>query len=174
MPNHVHVIVRPKEEHTLSQILHSWKSFSAKEANRLLNRRGIFWQAESYDHLIRTEQELGNQTHYVLEIPEKAGLKPWQWVGSGIGFKPMSDRQDADATNISAPGQLPSHYAPKTPVQLIDDAQSFSPKPNQRCALLAWNVVENDKRFVAIRRLSDRGDVREAAANLFRFLRELD
>jgi len=76
--------------------------------------------------------------------------------------------------NISAPGQLPSHYAPKTPLLLIDDAQSFSPKSNQCYALLAWNAVENDNRFAAIRRLSDRGDLREAAANLFRFLRELD
>jgi L-threonylcarbamoyladenylate synthase len=76
--------------------------------------------------------------------------------------------------NISAPGQLPSHYAPKTPVQLVNDAQSFSPKPNQRCALLAWNAVKIDNRFVAIRRLSERRDLCEAAANLFRFLRELD
>jgi L-threonylcarbamoyladenylate synthase len=76
--------------------------------------------------------------------------------------------------NISAPGQLPSHYAPKTPLQLIDDAQSFSPKPNQRCALLAWNPIKIDNRFVEIRRLSERGDLREAAANLFRSLRELD
>jgi L-threonylcarbamoyladenylate synthase len=75
--------------------------------------------------------------------------------------------------NISAPGQLLSHYAPKTPVQLVNDAQSFSPKPNQRCALLAWNAVENG-RLIAIRRLSERADLREAAANLFRFLRELD
>jgi len=76
--------------------------------------------------------------------------------------------------NISAPGQLPSHYAPKTPLQLIDDLNSFSPKANQRCALLAWNAVENDKRFVAIRNLSERKDFREAAANLFRYLHELD
>jgi L-threonylcarbamoyladenylate synthase len=76
--------------------------------------------------------------------------------------------------NISAPGQLPSHYAPETSLQLTDDAQSFSPKPNQRCALLAWNPIKIDNRFVEIRRLSERGDLREAAANLFRSLRELD
>ncbi len=75
---------------------------------------------------------------------------------------------------ISAPGQLPSHYAPKTPLRLIGDAKSFSPKPNQRCALLAWNPIEGDKRFVAVRRLSEQNDLREAAANLFRYLRELD
>ena len=76
--------------------------------------------------------------------------------------------------NISAPGQLPSHYAPETSLQLTDNAQSFSPEPNQRCALLAWNPIKIDKRFAEIRSLSERGDLREAAANLFRRLRELD
>ena len=78
------------------------------------------------------------------------------------------------AQKISAPGQLPSHYAPKTPLRLIDNANSFAPRENQRVGLLAWNPVETDKRFVAIRRLSEHHDLREAAANLFRYLRELD
>jgi L-threonylcarbamoyladenylate synthase len=73
---------------------------------------------------------------------------------------------------VSAPGQLPSHYAPKTPLRIVDDLKSF--KTNQRCALLAWNPIKNGKRFVAIRNLSERQDLREAAANLFRYLRELD
>jgi L-threonylcarbamoyladenylate synthase len=75
---------------------------------------------------------------------------------------------------ISAPGQLPSHYAPKTPLRIVDDLKSFTPLANQRCALLAWNPIKNDKRFVAIRQLSEKQDLREAAANLFRYLRELD
>jgi L-threonylcarbamoyladenylate synthase len=75
---------------------------------------------------------------------------------------------------ISAPGQLPSHYAPKTPLRIVDDLKSFAPQMNQRCALLAWNSIQEDKRFVAIRNLSEQQDLREAAANLFRYLRELD
>jgi len=78
------------------------------------------------------------------------------------------------AEKVSAPGQLPSHYAPKTPLRLVEDFDSFLPKPNQRCALLAWNAIENDERFIAIRNLSGGKDLREAAANLFRYLRELD
>ena len=74
---------------------------------------------------------------------------------------------------ISAPGQLPSHYAPKTPLQLCDDLKSFKPQ-TRRCALLAWNPVSKDDRFVAIRNLSEKQDLREAAADLFRYLRELD
>ena len=73
---------------------------------------------------------------------------------------------------ISAPGQLPSHYAPKTPLRLVEDLKSF--ESNKRCAFLVWNPIEKDERFVAIRNLSERQDLREAAANLFRYLRELD
>lgn len=80
----------------------------------------------------------------------------------------------ASRDKISAPGQLASHYAPKTPLQLVDHAKSFSPNLGQRCALLAWNAVEEDQRFVAIRNLSKRQDLRQAAANLFRYLHELD
>jgi len=75
---------------------------------------------------------------------------------------------------VSAPGQLSSHYAPKTPLHLVDYAESFSPQENQQVGLLAWNPVESEKRFAVVRRLSERQDLREAAANLFRYLRELD
>lgn len=80
----------------------------------------------------------------------------------------------ASSREISAPGQLRSHYAPRTPLQLIEDARSFRPAPGQRVALLAWNSIENDERFATIRNLSESQDLREAAANLFRYLRELD
>ena len=78
------------------------------------------------------------------------------------------------AGKIFAPGQLPVHYAPKTPLRLIQDAASFSPAEKQRVGLLAWNPVRSEENFLAIRRLSEKQDFREAAANLFRCLRELD
>ena len=75
---------------------------------------------------------------------------------------------------VSVPGQLPSHYAPKTPLRLIGDAKSFSPDKDQRVGLLAWNPVKPGRNLAAVRCLSERQDLREAAANLFRCLRELD
>jgi L-threonylcarbamoyladenylate synthase len=69
---------------------------------------------------------------------------------------------------------LPSHYAPKTPLRIVDNLKSFTPMTNQRCALLAWTSIKKDERFIAIRNLSRQQDLREAAANLFRYLRELD
>jgi L-threonylcarbamoyladenylate synthase len=72
-----------------------------------------------------------------------------------------------------APGQLASHYAPKTPLILVDDADAFVPATGQRCGLLSWGTSAA-ARFAEVRRLSERQDLAEAAANLFRYLRELD
>ena len=95
-----------------------------------------------------------------------------------ITAKQLSEFAEIDIVmprrKISAPGQLPSHYSPKTPLRLIDNAESFLPQENQRVGLLAWNPVERDKKFAAVRLLSETQDLREAAANLFRHLRELD
>lgn len=79
-----------------------------------------------------------------------------------------------EEARISAPGQLPSHYAPKTPLRSIEHAKSFSTDKNQRVGLLAWQPIESEKHFAAVRCLSEQQDVREAAVNLFRCLRELD
>jgi L-threonylcarbamoyladenylate synthase len=76
---------------------------------------------------------------------------------------------------ISAPGQLPSHYAPTTPLRLIDNAEAFPQQKNRRVGLLAWSGASpSPQAFATVRNLSDRGDLREAAANLFCYLRELD
>ena len=81
MPNHVHIVMRPLGTHELSDILHSWKSFTAKEINRILGRSGQVWQEEYYDHLIRDEQDLHAEANYILDNPGKAGLADWPWKG---------------------------------------------------------------------------------------------
>lgn len=73
-----------------------------------------------------------------------------------------------------APGQLPSHYAPSTPLVLVDDPSSFQAFSNQKCGLLAWTSSAAESQFAESRQLSAGQDLREAAANLFRYLRELD
>ncbi|MEY2537839.1 MAG: L-threonylcarbamoyladenylate synthase [Verrucomicrobiota bacterium] len=76
---------------------------------------------------------------------------------------------------ISAPGQLPSHYAPTTPLKLRADLESPGRDgKNQRIGLLAWSDCKIEKSYAMVRNLSERGDLHEAALNLFRYLRELD
>jgi REP element-mobilizing transposase RayT len=80
MPNHVHVVVRLFPGETLAAVVHSWKSFSAKRANKILGVGGAFWQREYYDHLIRSEEEFERAVRYVAENPDKANLRHWSWV----------------------------------------------------------------------------------------------
>lgn len=81
MPNHVHVVVQPLGTHQLSQILHSWKSFTANAVNKELGRSGPVWLRESYDHLIRDEADYQHHVRYARENPAAAGLSNWKWVG---------------------------------------------------------------------------------------------
>lgn len=74
---------------------------------------------------------------------------------------------------IEAPGQLPSHYAPRSRLVLVDEARSFR-GDRSRAGLLAWRSVRAGEKFAAARVLSASGDVREAATDLFRHMRELD
>ena len=75
MPNHVHAMVECGPEHPLDRIVHSWKSFTATRANRLLNRTGKFWQTEYHDRFIRDDDHYARAFRYI-EGKSCAG-----WVG---------------------------------------------------------------------------------------------
>ncbi len=93
MPNHVHAVFTPlKKENRgywpLSAIMHSIKGYSAREANKILGRAGKFWHKESFDHVVRDEEELNRIVRYVLNNPVKAGfVKKWdEWKWSYCKF----------------------------------------------------------------------------------------
>jgi REP element-mobilizing transposase RayT len=69
MPNHVHVIVTPLNGHNLSDIVHSWKSFTANKINRLLGRAGALWQKEPFDHIVRGPDQLARIEQYIHGNP---------------------------------------------------------------------------------------------------------
>jgi REP element-mobilizing transposase RayT len=84
MPNHVHVVFRPLPGWTLSIILKGWKGFSAREINRILGLTGRrLWQKESYDHVIRDENDLRRCCEYTVMNPANARLckrpEDWRW-----------------------------------------------------------------------------------------------
>lgn len=74
MPNHIHFLLRPKEDHSLSEILHTIKSYTAHEANKVLGRTGQFWQPEAFDRYIRNEKHHAATIVYIENNPVKAGL----------------------------------------------------------------------------------------------------
>jgi REP element-mobilizing transposase RayT len=78
MPNHVHVIFYLKHGADLEWVLHSWKSYTAHEIGR-----GVIWQREYCDRIVRDARDFWSTRNYVLNNPFKAGLTNWKWVGVG-------------------------------------------------------------------------------------------
>lgn len=83
MPNHVHVLVQFLPGHSMSSVLHSWKSFTSKQINLLLGRTGTIWQADYFDRYIRNETHFQQAKIYIEDNPCKAGLcsvaSDWRW-----------------------------------------------------------------------------------------------
>jgi putative DNA methylase len=109
MPNHVHVLVTPLHGNSLSSILHGWKSFTAKEANRRLGREGPFWMEEYFDRAIRDENHFRRVVEYIGNNPVKAGLCPepsaWRWSSAWEGGRPA--RHDSRAGRPRSQDAIP-------------------------------------------------------------------
>lgn len=85
-----------------------------------------------------------------------------------------------EGENVTAPGMLPSHYAPRTPLLLIEDAADFRPEPGKKYGLLSY-TGEPGRGYVSLHRWAvvealspGNGKLPEAALRLFHLLRKLD
>lgn len=86
---------------------------------------------------------------------------------------PISRPQPGVLPVISAPGMLPRHYAPHTPLRL-ESILTPPRDPACRAGALAFCRAPETTRFVAVEVLSPTSDLREAAANLFGAIHRLD
>jgi len=89
MPNHVHLLCTPLSGHSLADVMHSIKSFTANEANKLLNRKGRFWQKEYFDRYIRNARQFGRTVTYIENNPVKGNRcnKPEDWPFSSAALR---------------------------------------------------------------------------------------
>ena len=86
MPNHVHVLIETRPNYALDNVVHSWKSFTAHAANRVLGRSGIFWAPDYFDRYMRDEY-MRDEAHYLATVayiegnPIRVGLceDPVEW-----------------------------------------------------------------------------------------------
>ncbi len=81
MSNHIHVLAVPKPRHSLSDILQSWKSYTAHAANKILRREGQFWFPDYFDEFMRTTSQMEATILYIEFNPVTARLvsSPEQW-----------------------------------------------------------------------------------------------
>jgi len=94
MPNHVHAVMKPLEQHQLEDILKVMKGFVANQINQTLGRSGSIWQEESYDRIIRDPEHLYRVVQYLGRNGQQAGLPSDQfsrwicsdWIEAGWNF----------------------------------------------------------------------------------------
>ena len=131
--------------------------------------------------------QLGERVSYVLDGgPCAIGLEStiMGWEGERcvlhrLGGVPLEELEELvgriDPARSSvlplAPGMLASHYAPRTPLLLGDVDALLEQHGGKRIAVLAFATA---RRAHALRVLSPRGDLTEAARELFAALRALD
>jgi REP element-mobilizing transposase RayT len=82
MPNHVHMVMKllPGAP-VLFKVMQDLKKYTGLQSNRYLGRDGQFWEEESYDHIVRKEDEFYRIVNYILRNPVKARfVRDWkQW-----------------------------------------------------------------------------------------------
>jgi len=93
MPNHVHTMIEPCEGFALPAIVNSRKSYTAKEINKLLGKRGQLWIEEYHDRYVRNERHFHTMVAYIEKNPVKAGLcrDAAQWAFSSARFRGRED-----------------------------------------------------------------------------------
>lgn len=80
MPNHVHALFQLRGTTKFRPLLKAWKGASAREINKQTGRRGTLWQQESRDTSIRNPDHLVRSYAYILDNPEKAGLRDAEYL----------------------------------------------------------------------------------------------
>ena len=90
MPDHVHMIFSPlinqeaQEIYSLASIMDAIKGASSHEINRAFGRKGSVWQAESFDHVLRSSESLDAKIAYTLANPVRDGLvtkwEDYRWL----------------------------------------------------------------------------------------------
>jgi Rad3-related DNA helicase/REP element-mobilizing transposase RayT len=141
MPNHVHAVVQPAPDQKLPDIIRSWKTFTAREANKLLDRNGEFWQPEYYDHLIRDEDDLRHAVEYAWDNPDKAGLVDWKWRGKN---------EEVFAELMNAPNEERTTHGPEARVTM--EQQEI---PRNTSALNELEMLPRDTGLRPVRATSD-------------------
>jgi putative DNA methylase len=83
MNDHVHVVVTPMDGRMLEEILYSWKSYTSHQLKLGSHREAPIWLDESFDRIVRDDDELEQKVNYILGNPWKRWpeLQEYEWVG---------------------------------------------------------------------------------------------
>ncbi len=117
MPNHVHVLFRLRTGEVLEKVIHSWKSFTAKEINKATGRASTLWQEDYWDRIIRNERHLEAVRRYIKENPKGGPTLFWQRSAGILPALEKGGGRDARAPFSSFAeywnAYVPAHLLPR-------------------------------------------------------------
>ena len=70
MPNHVHILIEPKDNYTIQNIIQVIKSVSSHNINKITHNTGSIWQKEYFDRIIRNEDHYMRVIEYIKNNPK--------------------------------------------------------------------------------------------------------
>jgi len=84
MPNHIHLLMNGEKANcSLDKCLKTFKGYTGRKANQILNRDGAFWCPEYFDHWCRNAEKEESVKRYIKNNPVKARLvrnvEEWKW-----------------------------------------------------------------------------------------------
>jgi REP element-mobilizing transposase RayT len=91
MPDHVHILLRPATDVDLVRIMKGTKGVTARKVNDLRGVRGLLWQDESWDRIMRDQGELDEKIEYCMNNPVKRELVTDPWDYPWWFYKPDRD-----------------------------------------------------------------------------------
>ncbi len=74
MPDHLHLLLAPRDDVTLAASMKAIKNFSARRINQRLGNKGSLWQEGFYDRVIRDDEQLQTTVDYIHQNAVEAGL----------------------------------------------------------------------------------------------------
>lgn len=140
----------------------------------------------------QVEEQLGDKIPYILDGGKCSvglestivGIEGNDVVVYRLGGLPVEDiknivgnvviKTKLDNQNVETPGQLKKHYAPKKPLFLGNSKELLHQYADKKMAWITFGKVENASENVQIFNLSEKGDIYEAASNLFEALYFID
>jgi RecG-like helicase/REP element-mobilizing transposase RayT len=120
MPDHVHMLIEPAVKdngendeaifYSLTEILHTIKSFTAHEINKTEKSKGEVWETESFDRTIRSERDLHEKFEYITRNPWDAGVAKQRQDYSWVWYAGMeqtesfaASRREEQASGLRSP-----------------------------------------------------------------------
>jgi len=179
MPDHVHFLFEPqiKEQDKdgksvfwpLAELLHSIKSFTAHEINKLEKTTGQVWENESFDRMIRGDADLEEKFHYICRNPWDSGVVPitedypWLWTpdavsGSAtvpvasVGVPPTESSRGAAPNSSTQPTAHPPEAAARDAQQGDRDGRAPQTTPHSQAQIaldIAFRVIADHIRTLS-------------------------